>query len=178
MPFKRYAARQKYLQEAIPKGFRKKLLIFNDEVVGTIEYSLAEASGYTIKGENVIVMNCIWILRKAKGHNFGKLLIGNMISNEKNASGFATIALENHWTPWFMKWQMEKLGFKAIEGVQVKHKIKRPAQVFAIHLMWMPKKENAEMPTMDWQSFWRVKLSVWRIPCIVHKAGKAPYLSL
>ena len=44
-----------------------------------------------------------------------------------------------------------KVGFKAIEGVQVKHKIKSPAQVFAIHLMWMPKKENAEMPTMDWQ---------------------------
>ena len=124
MPFRRHVRRQKYLQEAIPKGFRKKLLIFNGEVVGTIEYAPAEASGYPIKGNNVIVMNCIWVLRKAKGHNFGNLLIRDMIKSEKEAAGFATIALENHWSPWFMKWQMEKLGFKAMDSMA--HPLYRP----------------------------------------------------
>lgn len=151
MSFRRYAARQKYLQVAIPSGFRKKLLFYNDEVVGTIEYAPSDVSGYPIKGVNVIVMNCIWVLRKAKGNNFGKLLIEDMIKSEENASGFATIALENHWSPWFIKWQMEKLGFKTIDSIQVKHKIKHPEQVFAIHLMWMSLKESAEVPTMDWQ---------------------------
>jgi len=151
MPFRRYARRQKYLQEAVPKGFRKKLLIFNDEVVGTIEYAPAEASGYPIKSDNVIVMNCVWVLRKAKGHNFGKLLVEDMVKSEANASSFATIALENHWSPWFIKWQMEKLGFKSIDSSQVKHKIKHLEQGFTIHVMWMPIKENAEPPTMDWQ---------------------------
>ena len=49
-----------------------------------------------ITGENVIVMNCIWVLRRAKDHNFGKLLVEDMIKSEKDASCFATVALENH----------------------------------------------------------------------------------
>lgn len=151
MPFRRYASRHEYLHEVIPKGFHKKLLIFNDEVVGTIEYAPAEVSGYPIKDADTTVMNCIWVLRKAKGHNFGKLLVEDMVKSEGNASGFATIALENHWSPWFVKWQMEKLGFKAINSVQVKHEIKHPERAFTIHLMWMPKLESAEPPKMDWQ---------------------------
>jgi len=151
MPFRRYARRQEYLQKAIPKGFRKKLLIFDGNVVGTIEYAPAEASGYPITGNNVIAMNCIWVLRKAKGHNFGKLLMKDMMKNEKNASGFATIALEDHWSPWFEKWQMEKLGFKPIDSISVTHKTKHEDQVFTIYLMWMPKKKNAKPPTMNWQ---------------------------
>ena len=72
MPFRKYKKRQNYLEVAIPKGFHKKLLIFGGGVVGQIEYAPAEVSGYPIIGDNVIVMNCIWVLRKAKGHNFGK----------------------------------------------------------------------------------------------------------
>jgi len=151
MPFKRYTTRQKYLQEAIPKGFHKKLLISNGKVVGTIEYAPAEASGYPIKGDNIIVMNCIWVLRKAKGHSFGKLLIRDMVKSEKNSLGFAIIALENHWSPWFMKRRIEKLGFMSIDSIRVKHKIKHPEQRFAIHLMWMPMKENMKPPIINWQ---------------------------
>jgi hypothetical protein len=72
MPFRRYSNRQEYLQKAIPKGFHKKILILNREVVGAIEYAPAETSGYPITGHDVIVMNCVWVLRKARGHNFGK----------------------------------------------------------------------------------------------------------
>ena len=54
-------------------------------------------------GDNVIVMNYLWILRKAKGHALGKHLLKDMIDSEGDADGFATIALENHWSPWFVK---------------------------------------------------------------------------
>lgn len=104
--------RIEYLKKAIPKGFRKKLLISDGEVVGQIEYSPAEASYYPILAENLIVMNCIWVLREAKDHEFGKRLMEDMMKTEKDASGFATIALENHWSPWFRREQMERLGFK------------------------------------------------------------------
>jgi len=134
-PFRRYKKRQEYLEKAIPKGFHKKLLIFNGEIVGQIEYAPAEVSYYPIMHDNVIVMNCIWILRKAKGHNFGKLLLQHMIKSERDAAGFATIALENHWSPWFKKWQMEKLGFKPLDSIEVTHKTKHDGQVFTIHLM-------------------------------------------
>jgi len=151
MPFRRYENRQKYLEKAIPKGFCKKLLVFNGEVVGQIEYTPAEVSGYPIRGKNIVVMNCVWVLRKAKGHNFGRVLLEDMIKSERGASGFATIALENHWSPWFRKWQVEKLGFKPLDEIRVTHRTKRKGQIFTIYLMWMPVQERAELPEWNKQ---------------------------
>ena len=65
-PFRLYRKRKEYLEKAIPKGFRKKLLLFNGDAVGTIEYAPSEASYYPVMVDKVIVMNCIWVLRKAK----------------------------------------------------------------------------------------------------------------
>ena len=66
MPFRKYKNRRRYLESAIPRGFRKKMLFFNRVAVGQIEYAPAEASGYPICDGNVVVLNCIWVLRKAK----------------------------------------------------------------------------------------------------------------
>jgi hypothetical protein len=148
-PFRRYGRRQKYLEKAIPERFHKKLLIFDGDVVGQIEYAPAEVSGYPIIGNNVIVMNCLWVLRRAKGHDFGRLLTEDMIKTEKDAVGFATIALENHWSPWFKRWQMEKLGFKPLDKIDVSHKAKNKERVFRIYLMWIPVKEKAKPPKLD-----------------------------
>jgi hypothetical protein len=150
-PSRRYRKRIAYLKEAIPKGFRKKILIFKGDVVGQIEYSPSEVSYYPILGDNLTVMNCVWVLRRAKGHNFGKLLMEDMIKSEKEASGFATIALENHWSPWFKKWQLEKLGFKPIASMKVTHKTKYKGRKFKIHLMWRPNTRNADAPTWNHQ---------------------------
>jgi len=150
-PSKHYKKRIEYLKQAIPKGFHKKLLIFNGEVVGTIEYAPSEISYYSISGDKIIVMNCIWVLRKAKGHNLGKFLVQDMVQSEKHASGFATLALENHWSPWFRKRQMEKLGFNPRESMNVMHKIKSKGRAFSIHLMWMPNKPNTKPPKWNQQ---------------------------
>ena len=149
MPFRKYKKRHRYLEVAVPKGFRKKLLIFDGEVVGQIEYAPAEVSGYPVMGNNIIVMSCIWVLRRGKGHNFGKRLFADMMKSEKNARGFATIALEDHWSPWLKKEQMEKLGFEPIDSMKVMHKTKHKGQRFKIHLMWLPTIENANPPMWD-----------------------------
>jgi N-acetylglutamate synthase-like GNAT family acetyltransferase len=146
MPFKKYRYRREYLEKAIPKGFHKKLLILKGEVVGTIEYAPAESSGYPIVGKNIIVMNCVWVLRKAKMHNFGRLLVEDMVKSVRDVSGFATMALENHWSPWFKKGQLEKLGFTSIDSIEVTHRAKHEDRVFEIHLMWMPLTETAKPP--------------------------------
>jgi len=162
-PFRRYKKRTEYLRKAIPRGFHKKLLIFNGEVTGQIEYSPAEVSYYPMKGDNIIIMNCIWVLKKAKGHYFGKLLLENVIRSEKEAAGFATIALENHWSPWFKKEEIEKLGFKSLGSIKVAHKTKHKGRAFKIHLMWMPTAENSKPPTWNQQ-----KLLEGITPCILH----------
>lgn len=78
-----YKQRPEYLQSAIPKGFHKKILIFKGDPVGTIEYAPAEGSGLPITGDNVIVMNCIWVQRRGRRHNFGKKLLKDLIEREK-----------------------------------------------------------------------------------------------
>ncbi|NIV43387.1 hypothetical protein GWN49_00585 [Candidatus Bathyarchaeota archaeon] len=155
--------RIEYLSGAIPNGFHKKLVIFDEDIVGQIEYSPSEVSYYPIHGDDVLVMNCIWVLRRAKGHDFGKLLIANMTKSERAASCFATIGLENHWSPWFRKWQMEKLGFRSLESVNVEHRTKCEGRTFSIHLMWMPAAENANLPTWDQR-----KLLEGITSCIAH----------
>jgi hypothetical protein len=163
MPFRRYSNRREYLQKAVPKGFHKKLLILNGEVVGQIEYAPAEVSGYPITGDGVIVMNCVWVLKKARSHEFGKMLVEDMVKSEKEAAGFATISLESHWSPWFKKSQIEKLGFKPIESIRVSHKTKRKEQVFNIHLMWMPRTDVAKPPAWS-----RQKLLEGEDFCLAH----------
>ncbi len=162
-PSKRYKKRIEYLKEAIPKGFRKKLLIFDGDVVGQIEYAPPQASYYPIIGDNIIVINCIWVLRRAKGHNFGKLLVKDIIESEKDVCGFATIALEDHWSPWFIRSQMEKLSFKPVDSIRVVHKTKHKGQSFGIHLMWMPAIKNAKPPKWN-----KEKLLEGIIFCIAH----------
>jgi len=149
MPFRKYRKRHEYLEATIPKGFHKKLLIYNEDIVGQIEYAPAEASGYPIHGDNVIVMNCIWVLRRAKGHNFGRQLLADMMESEKKATGFATIGLENHWSGWLKKEQMEKLGFESIDSFEVRRKTKHPDLCFKLHLMWLPKTEMPRPPTLN-----------------------------
>jgi len=149
IPSGKYGKRHEYLEAAIPRGFHKKLLSLDGKIVGQIEYTPAETSGYPISGNNIIVMNCIWVLRKAKGLNLGKRLLTDMMKSEKKAVGFATIALENHWSPWLRKEHMEKLGFKPLDSIKVMHKTKHRGQCFKIHLMWLSTTKNASPPTWN-----------------------------
>jgi GNAT superfamily N-acetyltransferase len=150
LPFRNYKRRQEYLKVALPKGLRKKFLLWKGEPVGMIEYAPPEAAGYPIMGRGVIVVNCIWVLRKAKGHGFGKLLMRAMMEDTKDALGYATIGLK-HWSPWFKVEQLEKLGFHSIDTISVKHKTKHTNVPFSIHLMWLPNRKDAEPPAWDRQ---------------------------
>jgi len=137
--------------------------IFNGEVVGAIEYAPADVSGYPITGDGVIVMNCVWVLRKARRHNFGKLLVKDMVKSEREAAGFATIALENHWSLWFRKCQIEKLGFEPVNSIRVAHKAKHKGEVFIIYLMWMPATEATKL--LEWD---RRRLLEGEAFCLAH----------
>ena len=145
-PFRKYRNRRVYIDEGILRGFHKKLLTLNGDIVGTIEYSPAEVSGFPIKGNGVVVMNCIWVLRRAKGHNFGKKLLKSMQRSEKEAAGFATLAFKNHWSPWMKKDQMERLGFNAVVSLRIRNKSQQKDQCFSVFLMWIPQDKNAEPP--------------------------------
>lgn len=147
-----YSPRREYLAKAISKGFQKRLLIVDDEVVGQVEYAPAEVSGYPIIGDDLIVMNCIWIFARARGHGFGRMLVEEMRRSEPATSGFATIALENHWSPWFKKDHMEYLGFQPVEAILLRHKTKHPDRIFRLWLMWLPGKEGVP-PTWDKEVF-------------------------
>jgi len=144
-----YKQRHKYLQSAIPKGFHKKILIFKGDPVGTIEYAPAEGSGLPITGDNVVVMNCMWVQRRGRGHSFGKRLLKDMMESERGACGFATIALENYWGPYFQRSEMESLDFKSVKSIRVRHKTKNRDRFFRLHLMWLLVTEDSKPPTWN-----------------------------
>lgn len=141
--------RYRYLKAATPKGFHFKVLFQNGDYVAMIEYAPAEFSGYPIKGEGVIVMNCIWVLKPFRGQGYARMLVQEMMNGEKEASGFATIGLESHWTVCLKKVEMEGLGFKSVRSIELEHKIRHQGQRFKVHLMWMPVKEGAAPPIWD-----------------------------
>jgi hypothetical protein len=142
MPFRKYERRRRYLESAVPAGLRKKILFYGDSAVGQIEYAPAEASGYPIFGGDVVVLNCIWVLRRAKGHRFGRLLMDEMMRDHSDADCFATVGLEDHWSGWLRKEHMEYLGFRSIDSIAVSHKVKHPDMRFKIHLMWIPNRSD------------------------------------
>lgn len=151
---------------------RKKLLIVDGAVVGTIEYGRAESCGYPISGEHVIVMNCVWILRKAKMHGFRRLIVEHMVRSERNADGFASIALENHWSPWFRKDQIERLGFRSVDSIDVVHKTKRRGHIFKVHLMWDANSRESQSSELGQKSSSMARFSAWLIRCIVPRSAR------
>ncbi len=175
VPARKYRRRSEYLQNAIPKGFHKKIVIYKSKAVGTIEYAPADASGLPISGKNVFVMNCIWVLRKVKGNNLGKMLLKDAIRSMKNnnAHGVATIALENHPSPWLKLPQMTKLGFKAIHSLELKYRIKRKGHLFKIYLMWLPLKKGVEKPVWEAE-----KLLEGVTFCLAHPLYHAQHITL
>ena len=147
--YRKYRHRREYLKSAIPKGFRKKILFYKGDHVGMIEYAPAEASGLPVIGQDVVVMNCIWVHRRAKGHHFGKRLVAQMMKDKLGAAGFATLGCDGLHRVYVRKDDMERLGFESVKSNRVKHKGKRRGRCFTIHLMWMPVAESAEPPTWD-----------------------------
>jgi len=145
----KYRRRSEYLEAAVQKGFRKNILVFKGDVVGTVEYAPPEGSAYSIKGKDIIVINCIWVLRRAKGHRFGARLLEEMMKTEPSAAAFVTLGLEGHWSPWLRRDQLEKLGFKSIDSLRVSHKTKHVSEPFTVHLMWLPRRGDAKPPTWD-----------------------------
>ncbi|MEM2892970.1 MAG: hypothetical protein QW486_02340 [Candidatus Bathyarchaeia archaeon] len=155
MPFRHYRKRGEYLAEAIPKGLKKYVLFVDGEAVGQVEYSPAEASAYPISGSDVWVLNCIWVLRRAGGRGFGRVLMRRVLESVGDARVIATIALEGHPSPWFKLRHMEYLGFKSIDSRRMRHRVKHPEACFKTHLMWMPLAEGAEPPSMNWKALLR-----------------------
>jgi GNAT superfamily N-acetyltransferase len=173
MTKRHYRKRAQYLEWALPRGLQKEVLFVDDDAVGMIEYSPAGASAYPISGTGVWVVNCIWVLRRAKGHRYGKALMNRMIDSLEDAGGLATIALEGHPSPWLRLWQIEYLGFRSINSRTMRHKVKRPETCFRTHLMWMPLAEDAAPPRMDWEEILKgVDF------CIAHPLYRAERLKL
>jgi len=141
--------RYDYLETAIPKGLHMKVLFYKGDHIGMIEFGPPEASGLPIYGENIIVMNCIWVHSRAKGNNFGKLLVKDMMESEQQATGFATIGLEDYWMHWLKKGMIERLGFHSVRSIRLKHKMYKKDRCFTIHLMWLPTAVNVPTPTWD-----------------------------
>lgn len=151
-----------------------------------IEYGPPEAAGLSIMGENVVVMNCIWVQRRAQGRGFGEMLINTMKKSENHAAGFATIALEGYWMMWMQKWMMEKLGFQSINSMNLKHKNHKKGHCFTAHLMWLPEIHDVhetkvtveDVLSRDFAVLMPGKLRVNQLKCLLIRKKRSSCLYL
>lgn len=95
------------------------------------------------------MMNCIWVLKRAKGHRLGHLLMDYMMNYEREATGFSTIVLEGHWSGWLRRGQMKWLGFRAIDSVKMRYRTRHREICFKVYLMWLSRREGAEPQRWD-----------------------------
>lgn len=54
------------------------------------------------------------------------MLLGDVVKSieRRNAHGLATLALENHPSPWLKKAQLERLGFAALDSLELRDKVR------------------------------------------------------
>jgi GNAT superfamily N-acetyltransferase len=92
------------VNEGQRKGFRKR---------GFIEYMPSKHAWRGIKAENYMIIHCMWIVGKNRGHGYGTKLLEKCVEDAKNANmnGIAVATSTKTWLPHaqlFIKHGFEK----------------------------------------------------------------------
>lgn len=97
-----YKNKVKWFKEQFKKGLRTKLLGFHNHknrfvLVGFIEYSPGEYAWRGIDAKGWMVIHCIWIIGRHKGHGLGSRLLEECIHDAKGMNGVAVMTSRTHW---------------------------------------------------------------------------------
>ncbi len=134
-----------YLRRARERGLQKLLLFYDNQLAGQIEFASARGSGLPVQGEEVAVINCLWVLDAFTGLSGARRLLA-ACSERTRAQSLATIAFNDH-LPWMPASFFRSQGFSSIEQVETGRFFENTPIV--AHLMWRPLLDDAPRPTWD-----------------------------
>ena len=140
-----HPVRLSYLRQARDRGLQKLLLFYGNQLAGQVEFATCRGSGLPVQGEEVAVINCIWVLDAFTGLSGARRLLA-ACSERTRAQSLVTIAYNDH-LPWMPASFFRSQGFSTLEQVETGRFYENTSIV--AHLMWRPLVDDAPCPTWD-----------------------------
>jgi GNAT superfamily N-acetyltransferase len=94
------------INEGVKRGFRAR---------GFIEYIPSECAWRGIKADGYMVIHCIWVVGKNKGHGYGTKLLQECLKDARGMNGVVVMTSEKTWLP--QKDLFVKNGFKKVDSM-------------------------------------------------------------
>ena len=116
-----YKEKINWMKEHFKEGLHVKLLLVNEgakrgfRARGFIEYIPSEYSWRGINAEKHMVIHCVWIIGKNKGHGYGTKLLQQCLNDAKGMNGVAVMVSEKTWLP--KKDLFIKNGFEKVDSM-------------------------------------------------------------
>lgn len=113
-----YSNKLAWFKEQYRKGLRHNLLrVYEGEKRGFssrgfIEYAPSEICWRGVNARRWMVIHCIWVVGRNKGHGFGSKLLEACIEDAKDMNGVAVVTSSKNWLPkpkLFLKHGFEKV---------------------------------------------------------------------
>jgi GNAT superfamily N-acetyltransferase len=115
---KGYRDKIEWARERFKEGLRLRILLVNEEAKrgfrarGFIEYIPSEHAWRGIKADGYMVIHCIWVVGKNKGHGYGKKLLQACLKDARGMNGVVVMTSDKTWLPkkdFFVKNGFEKV---------------------------------------------------------------------
>ena len=138
---KGYRGKFEWVRERFKEGLRLKLLLINEgakrgfRARGFIEYIPSEYAWRGIGADGYMVIHCIWVVGKNKGHGYGTKLLRECLKDARGMNGVVVMTSGKTWLPkrdLFVKNGFEKVDSMppSFELYAIKLSEKAPLPVF------------------------------------------------
>jgi ribosomal protein S18 acetylase RimI-like enzyme len=116
-----YKEKLEWTKQRFKEGLRMKLLLINEgakrgfRARGFIEYIPSEYAWRGIKADGYMVIHCIWVVGKSKGHGYGTRLLRECLDDARGMNGVVAMTSDKTWLP--KKDLFIKNGFEKVDSM-------------------------------------------------------------
>jgi len=118
---KGYKDKLEWIKKRFKEGLHLKLLLINEgakrgfRARGFIEYIPSEYAWRGITAKGYMIIHCIWVIGKNKGHGYGTKLLQECLNDSRGMNGVAVMTSQKTWLP--KKDLFVKNGFEKVDSM-------------------------------------------------------------
>jgi GNAT superfamily N-acetyltransferase len=116
-----YRNKVEWVKKRFQEGLRIRLLLVNEGPKrgltsrGFVEYIPGEYAWRGIDAKGYMVIHCIWVVGRNRGHGYGTELLEQCESDARGMNGVAVVASDRHWLP--RRELFLKHGFEIVDAM-------------------------------------------------------------
>jgi len=163
-----YIKKVEWAKERFKEGLRIKLLLINEgpkrgfRSRGFIEYIPGEYTWRGIAARGYMVVHCIWVVGKNKGHGYGSKLLEHCLNDAEEMYGVAVVTSGRGWLPGVKLFI--KHGFEKVDSLPPDFEL-------------LAKRFSSNAPLPKFTKVQKVKLASYAHGITVLKSNQCPYVS-